>query len=562
MPSAAGDDESSAILRWPAWSIFVIPTVFVVAIGLSWRFQPVFFEWDGIFQVVAGREIFAGLGYHGWPSHFWPPLYSVLAGLAGKALPIYPGARLVSLVAAGGLLVVTYHLARLWFDDPAVALGAQFFTSLNPLVVREALAAQNHMLEAFCFLACVTLLLRGLSEPRSSTFALAGVVGGLAGLTRYTSYILFPIGAAAILLALRRDRRASLVGAATFLAGAGIVSLPWWTYNALQNGSPLANWHYLNTGMSMMKYVDPQSTEARWLFRDQESFSSVSQLVRTYPRAFFTNMWHTAGDVLVLCFQLAKGLQLLVPFGIAYAIVRHDQRTRRATLLVMSIFVAWTLLVSQAYTKTYAMTVWAVVFTILAVAFLGAVGRWLTARRRNPILSYAYAGVGALLAVLALRGARDAVLSYGGPNHDAYGQLRDWASIRDAMRAHDPAFAEKTVMSSHPGWGWNLGTHGYIEMPHYYIGTARQLGVLEGLGPRVRRYTPRWPSETPDSALRADYILYDSVARSQVPQVESQLEAEASSPDHGVTVVYRGPYATLYELHWHRLDSASVTAGR
>jgi len=99
-------------------------------------------------------------------------------------------------------------------------------------------------------------------------------------------------------------------------------------------------------------------------------------------------------------------------------------------------------------------------------------------------------------------------------------------------------------------------------MPHYYIGTARQLGVLEGLGPRVRRYTPRWPSETPDSALRADYILYDSVARSQVPQVESQLEAEASSPDHGVTVVYRGPYATLYELHWHRLDSASVTAGR
>jgi len=558
MPSVAARDDRGVNLRWPAWSIFVIPAAFVVVIGLSWRLQPVFFEWDGIFQVVAGREIWEGLGYHGWPSHFWPPLYSILAGMMAKVLPVYPGARLISLVSGGGLIIVTYYLTRLWFNDTAVALGAQFFTAANPLVVREALAAQNHMLEAFFFLACVTLLLRGMAEPRLSTFVFAGVVGALGDLSRYTSLILFPIGGAAILLALRSDKRTALLSTAAFLVAGGVVNLPWWVYNYLQTGSPLGNWHYVNTGLSMMRYVDPQVTEERWLYHDQEAYSSLSDLARAYPRAYLTNVRNTASEILSITYTLAKWLELLLPFGVACALLSRDQRTRRATWLVISLYLAWLLLASQALAKAYAMTVWAVVVTIVAVAALGALGRLIT-RWRMPMLTYAYWGAVAILAAFSLRSARVTVSIYGGPNHDLHGQLREAAPLQAAIRAHDPDLVRKTAMAANPAWGWNVGTGGFIEMPQYYKGTMRQLAVLDGLGPRVRRYVPRWPSLTPDSALRADYILYDSVARLNLPEIGRQLDAEVDSPDHGATVVFRSPSVTLYELKWPPRDSSGAS---
>ena len=67
---------------------FVPITYSFIALILIIFYHTTFEEWDGVIQLFAGREIFQGYNYIGWPSHFWPPLYSFLIGFLRKCFTI------------------------------------------------------------------------------------------------------------------------------------------------------------------------------------------------------------------------------------------------------------------------------------------------------------------------------------------------------------------------------------------------------------------------------------------------------------------------------------------
>jgi 4-amino-4-deoxy-L-arabinose transferase-like glycosyltransferase len=142
-------------------------------------------------QYFSGREILAGVGYISWTSHFWPPLFSFLIGIGSLVMPGFLAGKLISILSSSILLYIAYQLAVELTDRNEVGLWTQVFVALSPIYFYESLQAHNHMLDALLFITGLWLFARSSREPKSWKLLLAGIVCGIAGLARFTSYILF-----------------------------------------------------------------------------------------------------------------------------------------------------------------------------------------------------------------------------------------------------------------------------------------------------------------------------------------------------------------------------------
>jgi hypothetical protein len=129
-----------------------VPLFYAIALLVISPTHKYFIEWGGVMQYFAGKEIVTGLGYHGWTSHFWPPLFSILIGLFSTVFSGFVAGKLISIVAGSILLYVAYDLANTLSDKKNTGLLVQLFIIVCPLYFLQSLLAHNHMLDSLLFI--------------------------------------------------------------------------------------------------------------------------------------------------------------------------------------------------------------------------------------------------------------------------------------------------------------------------------------------------------------------------------------------------------------------------
>ncbi len=177
---------------------------------------------------------------------FWqPPLYYVLAA------PIYVAAggsllalRLFSVVLGGGVVGLAFLIVRqLAPNSPPLALGTAAFVAFVPQHVAMMAGAQNDSLAELLLAATVFQVLNFKYQISKGRFVAAGVLVGLALVTKGTTFIVAPLAAVAIVLVYRalpapRDRRWIIQRGALVFVPALAIALPWWMRNVAVYGWP------------------------------------------------------------------------------------------------------------------------------------------------------------------------------------------------------------------------------------------------------------------------------------------------------------------------------------
>lgn len=497
------------------------------------------FEYDGVMQSFAGREIFAGAGYVGWAAQFWPPLYSLLIGLGGLVLSEFAAAKLISVVSGSVLLFVAYHLATSLSGRPATGLLTQSLLFVNPLFVSLAIQAENHMLDALFFVSALLVVVRAFDGMSVARFFAAGLLAGLAMSTRYTSY---PLLLTAPLLIVMLGAREGWRGSLAFLAGASLVCLPWWCYNAAVNGSPLHTWQYANVGYAVT-WQQRAPNHQKWWWSTQEGVDGLCDVVSAYPRDYLENFLRNLYRSGLTVFA-ASGVA--APFVAAGLVESLFVVRSRLLALLWALFASYVLLVSQAFVFGPVFLMWVVV-ALMAAALLFVLYWDRLAQRVDPKRRARLAAValGALLAAGGLQTAFGVARLIGDRND--VGAHDSSRAIGKILRERDPAIAGKYVMCTQPAVAYHSGAR-FLFIPQYYEGTVAGLVAYEGLGERVRARAPRHPWEAPDSGLRADYLVYDATALGYLPQFAFLLDPSSAEIPENFEPIYRSGDVAVYAI--------------
>ncbi len=248
----------------------------------------------------------------GQPELTRPPLYILVLALAMKFLETSDGT-----VAAVSAVFFFISLLLLWrlsrrFVPPATSALALLFFAIDPLLLQRSIDGGPGTFSACLGLAFFALLAR---SPRSSAAALlAGAAAGLAALTRY-SYALWLLPGLAFLWASSEPAgRWSRIG--RFLAGAGVVLLPWLVRNALVAGNPV----FSLQGYGLIIGTDPRPGSIVW-----RSFSGASFALERAPffvaKKFLLALRDQYVSVLLITGNFAGTLAL------ASLLLRFDNRT-------------------------------------------------------------------------------------------------------------------------------------------------------------------------------------------------------------------------------------------
>ena len=234
-------------------------------------------------QYFSGKEIMAGTGYHGWTSHFWPPLSSLLIGLGSELTSGFVAGKFVSNIAAVLTLALVYLLVLEFTKEKITAYIAQILIAINPVFALSAIQVENHMLDTLFFVGSFYFLVRLIKEPEDKfNIVFLAVFTAFAMLSRYTSYVLIPLIIIALIVFVKKGR--FIQHASMFAAIVLMINGPWYYYNYIHNGSPLFTWQYINIGSR----VYPEGRYV-WLWEKQSDYSSVSQIFLDYPIEYLVN---------------------------------------------------------------------------------------------------------------------------------------------------------------------------------------------------------------------------------------------------------------------------------
>jgi 4-amino-4-deoxy-L-arabinose transferase-like glycosyltransferase len=202
-------------------------------------------RWDEAEYAALGRAIWRGEAYArcGLPESLRPPGLPVALAAAfavsGGASDV--AARRAALALASGALLAVWAIARgPWGAAPALA--AALLLGLMPAFWRSAQEVMTELAFLGAFAAALVLFDRGLAAPRLLPWAAAFC--GLALAFRYTAVLALPVGAALVLHAAARDRKAlfrTLRGRWPWVAIAVLVLVagPWLARQTLRFGDPL-----------------------------------------------------------------------------------------------------------------------------------------------------------------------------------------------------------------------------------------------------------------------------------------------------------------------------------
>ena len=254
-------------------------------------------------QYFAGKEILSGAGYGGWTSHWWPPLFSLLIGLGSRFMDGFQAGKLISIISSSILLYMAYQLATELSDQKNIGFWVQIFIALSPIYFYESIQAHNHLVDSLFIITGLTLFIKSLREPRPRIMIIIGIVCGLAGLSRFTSYALLALPI--FLYLVLSDFVMVTKLAAAFWFGFVLISFPWFYFNAVNNGSPFYNWEYLNVCTGVVPGLGYGSFGSLQWCRDQININSLFDVFVEYPFDYIENVFH----------NINESLKLLVTYG-------------------------------------------------------------------------------------------------------------------------------------------------------------------------------------------------------------------------------------------------------
>ncbi|MDZ7773786.1 MAG: glycosyltransferase family 39 protein [Balneolaceae bacterium] len=532
----AGVDTWSA--RIPSWAIPLLFGLLLIPLFLS---HNLFEEWDGLMQYFAGRELMEGGGYRGWSSHFWPPLYSLLIGLGGLVMSGLQAGKLISCLAGVALLLVSYRLAMRLSGDRMVALLSQAFLAVNHIYLLLSFQAENHMLDALFFVSALLLMLKALDRPTRKEFLAVGLLCGLAGLSRYTSYALVPT--ALLVPFLVMDRRKALPSSGMILAGFALVSSPWWIYNTLSNGWPLHTWQHLNIGAGV---VAPEiGGSSTWWWSAQADFRGILDIFLAYPGAYLQN-W--SSNLIRSIYLIVATTGVLAPFLVP-AIFRSLLTLKVRVLLFMySSFALYLLIVTQAFIFKQVFISWIVFTTIISLMFYREFASKIS-KRFPAVATYRLPAV--LLLILGLTSAGMTsmeISSYLADETDG-GNLTYREEVTRTIRGHASDLEENYVMTFHPARAYYAGT-GYMSLPSHYTGSLDGLPAYRATSDRIRTFTYAhiYPLPSKENIPMADYLVYDEAARSALPQFSFLLDPDSDQIPDSFEALYRTESLAVFAI--------------
>jgi hypothetical protein len=513
---------------------FVIPILFaILLIPLSY-FHNTFEEWDGVIQLFAGRGIFNGEGYTGWPSHYWPPLYSSLSGFLDLFLPGFLASKLISHVSGVLLLYVAYKLAVELTGKKSIALLTQLFLVGNPLFLISSLQAENHMLDSLFFVSSILILFQSLKAPESKRFIVLGLVAGLAGLSRYTSYILVPFIALTIFRAFhwKKACKPLMMFAGSFL----VVNSPWWLMNTIQNGSPFATWQYLNIGFGFFE------RNPMWWWKLHADFNGITDIIFSNPWAY---VHHVFSNMLLSILFLVATCVILSPFVLPAWIGSWFSIKKIYSVSLLIGVVLFIILVSQAFVFPEVFISWTVVFTILSIHLISN----LLTRYEKCYPSLMVMRKWLLLSLLSCGFIITGYLTYQYIQEDDYdgGQLADQKAITETLKAYDSNIEDKTVMAVNPARAYYLGTQ-FLMIPLYYEGEVDGIYFYEDLDEKVIQHAPNSFSGPLTLPVKSDYLIYDRFTMKYLPQFSFLFDPDSEQIPSNFKLIYQSKEAVVYEI--------------
>ncbi len=505
-------------------------------------------EFDGIMQFNSAREFLRGEGYVGWASHFWPPLFGLLMALGEHiADPLLIG-KVISLVSASTLLLVTYRFVYKYSSSVILGWVGQLLLITNSVFFLSALESENHTLDSLFYVAVILLVLslfienkKGPGPARKSmgrSILLIGFLAGLGGLTRYTSYALLPPMVLALLF-VRGPFKKKLKSLTAVFSVFALLNLFWWVSNFKLNGSPLHTWQYLNIGSRVYP-----GGELVWWWQDQKNYFGLSSILQDFPQEYWLNFVSNLQKIFAILWDSLRsviGFWILSLLMVGMFKKKWALNLRERLIKLLSSGVLWVglaflgvyvILVSQAFVFNEVLLSWIVLFLVgIALLFQKFFEMRIYRRLVFPVL-----------VVLAFYQIAQNVAKY----RSHLFEQAHFAQVGELLKS-DPAIEGKVIMSVNAAYAHYAGSK-FLMMPLYYPtldvkGMIAYLGVL----PKVLSYAPKLPVDLDFTQKRADYFIVDEDSRKFFPEVDRLCEELAQTGF--LEAVYKVPRATVYKIN-------------
>ncbi len=469
------------------------------------------------------------------------PLFEfVVAALGFVVRDLFVAAQLVSVAAMVALLVSWRALFTRWLGTTGGAIAVTLL-ACNPWTWRFAWSATTDALALGLQALALWALLGGdrAQGPTLRRTALAGLLAGLAFLTRYNFVVLAPAGLAIVLLGwndVPRERR--VAHALAFALGLIVPVAPWFLYSAAHGGLSRGQLH-MNIAYEV--FARPKGIVLDVFQRDMESqFPTLWSVIARDPGAVIGRMLHNVGEHLALDARgLAGGaLATTAVLGVVVAWRRGTFTTLRAPLLVWGLL--FLSLVPAPHGERYSLATlpaWVALATVLLVStrFALALG---------PVHLKLL-----LLPVLLAFSLRDTVASTRRTLDQLPVEVLEAAAqIRSQVRPGDKVFARKPHFAWYAGltpvavpltdnladWG-AIAREGKVRWLYFSWPEAQLRPAFEWLldstsavpGLTVRGATKHWPALVyeigPDFGPMPGWILSDTLTMMHRARARVQL---------------------------------------
>ena len=299
------------------------------------------FERDGTEMLFDAERILTGQGYN---SDFWPFGYMATIAFVKliTTLDYFTSAKIITLCAGTGVLILTYVIAKQVFSE-GIAFLAVLILATNHFFFFHSFLVEMDMLYTLLFLSSIYFLIKG-NELKN--YLLAGAVAGISYMVKYGAYAFFPVVAVVVLLnAVDKGILDSVKKGAVFVAAFFVFSSPWLVHNTVKNGSPFYSKHYVNVAWGINR---PQPLTFKYwgeYFRLNEEYSSMKDVYADTGK-FIRNWLGNIKGLPVNIYNILFVAGYFVPAAFLLAFKELDRRR----LILMLIAVSHLSLVTIAYT--------------------------------------------------------------------------------------------------------------------------------------------------------------------------------------------------------------------
>jgi hypothetical protein len=522
-----------------AYSLVVLSLIFL---------HDSFEEFDGAWQLFAGERILRTGEYTGWGSHFWPPLYSFFLGIGSTLTSGFFAGKLLSGVAAIGILYIAFYFGEELFSHQNAGLLAQLLVVSTPIFIKNSFIVENHTLDAFFVLASLYFIYSYSQTEQTETLILAALFGGLGSLTRYTSLIIGPV--AIILIVITQLRKSEtlkdgfkqmIIYSSIYTSTFFLIQLPWLYFNFLQNGSPLHTWQYLNIGSAVVP------TDSWWWY-GQSEYSGLFDIISDYPVLYVENF--------IVNF-IKSGyftLRFAGILAIAYILVLLKSvynLTSRRSILLLSFGFGYTLLTSQAFVFPSFYLHISVLFAILSVGII----LQLTKIEMLQDISINPEQVVIILLAVNLLITAPTIGGYLMNDDTDGGQMTEHNKIAQSLNEYDSNIDEKYVLEVNPAQAYYTGSR-HMQFPGTNKWPLSDV-LCHAYSPKIENFgkSRAIPPANNSDKLSADYVVLNPWFAENYPEYRYMFNPENESVPESFEVVYQSDQVVVYDVQRYVVEN-------